>query len=178
MSKYPGYMIFNKVLQWLWLLCGAQGVFIWSLGCIGILMDLELYGVGSLILGLVLVGLSGWMFARGLARRRLAKSYRLVSAMLSENSYVTVEEMAGVMGMRPAKLRIDLRRLLKHHLLPGYALNEATGELVLLAHASAPAAMRSTGQPMIAARCRSCGAMVDASGGRRCEYCGSLLEIE
>ena len=179
MKKYPGYMIFNKVLQWLWLLNGGMGVFIWSLGCIGIVMDLEGYGVEPLILGLVLVGLSGWMFQRGLARGRLAKTYRLVSAMLSENSDVTVEEMASVIGMKPAKLRVDLRRLLKHRLLPGYVLNEATGELVLLAHASAPAAVRITAQPMIAVRCRSCGGTTTVEEGSNacCEYCGTPLEI-
>ncbi len=178
MKNYPAYMMLNKVLQWLWLILGGQGIVLWTMGCLGVAMNLEDYDVSTLVVGLVLLGLALWMFRRGLARKQLAKTYRMATAMLSENSDCTVEEMASVMGMKPAKLRIDLRRLVKHRLLPGYILNEGTGELMLMAHAAPAGTMAIASVPMIPLRCPSCGGttMVEEGSNARCEYCGNPLD--
>lgn len=181
-KKHSAYMILNRVLQWLWLILGALGLLFWGVGTLGVAMDVQLYGLDTVIAGAVLAALSGWMFVRGLARGRLAKSCRMATRILERKPGCTVEEMAAVIGMKPEKLRCDLRRLTKHNVLPGYMMNAQNGELMLLAHASPVSAAIAQADALYleamsrGVRCGSCGATSARTDSGRCEYCGSALD--
>lgn len=202
MKRFPLYMIFNKILQWLWLLYGGAGTLFWGLGGIGILIDDGMAELGTVLIAFAMAAFYGWLFSRGLRRRRLAKVYRICREILPAKPYTTVAELAQITAIQPDKLRQALRKLIRRKLLPGYQFNEGTGELILLCGATPPVVRETPvvqelpvmpelpampempiaaieeSREMIGKTCPSCGGttQIPRGGYGLCDYCGSPLE--